>query len=98
MSSTVLVLVDHVGRQYVGQMKDEVNDYITLIEPILMLEIVDRSSGRVNLNFEPVMHTFHIGEITIKWTSKFVANFDIADAYGKFMTQIKAKRARNKRV
>jgi len=85
------VIVDHIGRQFLGKVTNENDDILTIEEPILIMEIIQ--PPKVDLQVQPICHTFDVPSIEVRWVSRFPANEKLATLYEKFTEQMRAKRA-----
>ena len=88
----ILVVTDSIGRQFLGSIVEDKGETIILSSPILMLERVIEPP-RVELQFQPVCHTFDVPQIEVRWTSKFLAPEVLVSTYEQFMQKIRAARS-----
>ena len=94
--SEVYVMVDHIGRRFIGVVEGDANEPIVILkDPLIMNEKVDPRAGSVSLTYSPVFHTFEVDEITVKWTTKFPAKKILAEDYQKYVNAIRVKRHSN---
>jgi hypothetical protein len=92
----VHVVVDKNGRQFVGRLKSK-GETIELMNPLLMIERIQPTQvadkAEIFLNFSPVLNTFPVDYIELKWSSQFPADESLERAYEDFWTQIRAARS-----
>ena len=94
---SIWVVVDHVGRQFLGNVIDEKSDILTIESPLLINEIIqptqDPNQAKVDLRVQPICHTYDVPSIEVRWASRYPANEQLAILHDKFIAQTRAKRA-----
>ena len=90
--ANIWFVVDMVGRSIVGDVISDADGVMTMQDPIIMQETVDSRQKTVGLGFGPIMHTFDITTLEVKWAERTKVDADLAEKYSQFMTRIKAAR------
>jgi len=83
----ILLVVDRVGRQFIGESVEETDSSVTIKDPLMVIERVlpspDPNQSQVQFNMAPVLQTFKVGNLKLKWISisqvddeKFISAFD----------------------
>jgi len=94
---SIWVVVDHVGRQFLGNVTDENGDILTIESPLLISEIIqptqDSNQAKVDLRVQPICHTYDVPSIEVRWASRYPANEQLSVLHEKFVAQTRAKRA-----
>lgn len=86
------IVVDHIGRQFLGYVENPESPVIRMTSPIIMVERHIPPS-QIQLQFQPLSHLFDVPEIWITWTTKCLAPETLVAGHDKFITQIRAARA-----
>jgi len=93
----VHVVVDKNGRQFVGRLISKNEHTIELSNPLLRIERVMKTEvadrAEIMLNFSPILNTFIIDRIEMKWVSQSPADENLEHAYDDFWIQIRAARS-----
>ena len=91
----VWLLVDYSGKSVLGSTTDSDKDVVLLINPVVIAELADPRAGQVHFQVAPMMHTFDIKELYVRWSMKTKADDSMKAAYDDYLRRISAKRNAN---
>ena len=92
----VICAIDYTGRAVLGTVNecnypDDVPAVLDFEDPVYLLEIPNGQI--VDLKLKPILHTFDIKSIKVKWTSVFPVDDKLIKAYNDILQQHRAARA-----
>ena len=68
----LVLVVDYVGKQFIGEESARSQDEITLKNPVLFKEgVIQNKDGsiQVQINVAPVLNSFHQDNLVVKWVN-----------------------------
>lgn len=89
----VWAFFDNRGRLLIGRVGDIDNPIVLIKEPLVILEQVARQGDAVNFGFAPILHSFPVQSISVKWDSHFEPDNNLRIEYEKIINTIRAKRS-----
>lgn len=91
----VICAIDYAGRAVLGEVCDylypELPPVLSIDKPVILIEV---PKGQiVNLKLVPILHTFDVPTIKVKWTAVFPVDDRLASSYYDTIKKHSAARA-----
>lgn len=91
----VVCVIDNTGRAILGSVEGagypDLPEKVQLHDPVYLIE---RPNGKVvDLRLNPILHTFDVRTVMVKWTTAFAVDERLIDAYNDAVIQQRAARA-----
>ena len=90
---SITTIIDQVGRMVIGKLKFDGDTKVILVDPLVVHEAIDQQNGTIQMRMMPILHTYPVDEIELKWSGKFKPNQHLIDAYNDILGKMSAARA-----